>query len=66
MPEERKNVMISARLPTVLIERLDYVARNTPDESVTNRSTAILRALETWLPGQEDQLRKLGVLLAKK
>lgn len=62
---ERKNIMISARLPTALVDRLDYVARNIDSETVKNRSTGLREALEAWLPGCEDRLRELGVLTAK-
>lgn len=62
MDDERKSVMISARLPTGLVERLDYVTRNIDSETVKNRSTALRAALDAWLPGCEDRLRELGVL----
>lgn len=65
MPEERKNIMISARLPAVLVDRLDYVTRNTDSPTVKNRSTALREALEAWLPDCEDRLRALGVLPKK-
>ena len=57
--------MVSARLPTGLVERVDYITRNTDSETVDNRSTAIRAALEAWLPGQELMLVKLGVLQKK-
>jgi len=65
MDDERKSTMISARLPTALVERLDYVARNIDGEAVKNRSTGLRAALESWLPGCEDRLRELGVLAKK-
>lgn len=65
MEAERKSTMISARLPAVLVERLDYVARNIDSKTVKNRSTALREALELWLPGCEDRLRELGVLAKK-
>jgi predicted DNA-binding protein len=58
--------MISGRLPKALVERLDYVCRNIDSETVKNRSAALREALEAWLPGREDRLRELGVLLGKK
>lgn len=64
MMPERKSTRISARLPASLVARADFVARNT-DGEVRNRSAALQAALETWLPGEEDKLRELG-LLAKK
>lgn len=65
MDAERKTVMISGRLPTALVERLDYVTRNIDSETIKNRSAAIREALEAWLPGREDRLRELGVLAKK-
>lgn len=64
VPAERKSKRISARLPAALVARADYVARNTTGD-IKNRSTALCAALEAWLPGQEDQLRELGVLAKK-
>ena len=63
--ERKKSTMVSARLPAVLVERVDYVTRNTDSETVKNRSTAVRAALEGWLPGQEDRLREFGVLAKK-
>jgi Arc/MetJ-type ribon-helix-helix transcriptional regulator len=66
MDEERKTVMVSGRLPKALVARLDYVTRNIDSETIKNRSAALREALEAWLPGREDRLRELGVLLGKK
>lgn len=66
MDDERKSTMISARLPAVLVERLDYVTRNIDSDTIKNRSTALRAALDAWLPGCEDRLRELGVLIAKR
>ena len=63
--ERKKSTMVSARLPTSLVERTDYVTRNTDSKTVNNRSTAVRAALEAWLPGQEQQLVDLGVLTKK-
>lgn len=57
--------MISARVPAALVVRLDYVARNTENTAVKNRSTAVLAALETWLAAQEQRLVDLGVISKK-
>lgn len=65
MAVERKTVMLSARLPGLLVDRLDYVTRNTEHESTSNRSMALRTALEAWLPAQEERLRELGVLAKK-
>jgi Arc/MetJ-type ribon-helix-helix transcriptional regulator len=56
MPTERKSTMISARLPSELVARVDFVTRNNGD--VRNRSTALRAALEDWLPGLEHDIRK--------
>jgi predicted DNA-binding protein len=53
-------IMISLRLPAGLVNRLDYAARNT-DERQATRSSEIQEAIELWLRGREDQLRKLGL-----
>lgn len=66
MPDERKTTMISARLPGPLVERVDYVTRNTEGD-VTNRSEAVREALEGWLPGQEREIEgRLGASSQKK
>lgn len=65
MGTERKTTMVSARLPASLVDRVDYVTRNT-DGDATNRSLAIQAALEGWLPGQEQRLEQLGILTPKK
>lgn len=65
MTPERKSTMISARVPSVLISRVDFIVRNIDSEVVKNRSAALLAALEAWLPGQEDRLRELGILPKK-
>lgn len=65
MPDERKTVMISSRLPAALVERLDYVTRNIDSEVIKNRSAGLRVALESWLPGCEDRLRELGILAKK-
>jgi hypothetical protein len=62
---ERKTLMISARLPAALVTRVDFVARNTDAEAVKNRSTAVLAAIEAWLPVQERRLEDLGILPKK-
>lgn len=61
MSPERKSVMISARVPSSLVERADFVARNIDNDTVKNRSAAVQAALESWLPEQEERLVKLGV-----
>lgn len=67
MSDERKrSTMISARLPTDLVARLDFVVRNTNPDHVKNRSTAVRVALEEWLPTEERALEKLGITVPKK
>ena len=61
MTTERKSIMVSARLPTGLVERVDFVARNTDNPAVTNRSEALHAAVEGWLPQQEKRLEELGL-----
>ena len=65
MPQERKTAMISVRLSSAMLTRLDFVANNTDTPGVKNRSTAVERALEAWLPGQEQRLVDLGVITKK-
>lgn len=64
MANECKSPMVSARLPRLLVERVDFVTRNT-DGDITNRSKALRAALETWLPAQEERLMQLGILPKK-
>lgn len=65
MADENKSMMVSLRLPKVLVARADYVARNT-DADIRSRSMALRAALEAWLPGQEQRLVDLGILEKKK
>ena len=66
MATERKTVMISARLPADLVARADYVVANT-EGPVKNRSTAVMAALEGWLPPLETDIRRrLGTAGPKK
>lgn len=64
MANERK--MISVRLPVALRDRVDFVARNNDSETIKDRSSAIIAAVEGWLPGQEDEIRARGVTVPKK
>lgn len=66
MGTERKSTMVSARLPTVLVERVDYVVRNSEPELVRNRSEAFHKALEAWLPNEEQRLIAAGVMNAPR
>lgn len=65
MTPERKSIMISGRLPPAVVSRVDFIVRNIDNDTVRNRSAALLAALEAWLPGQEDRLRELGILAKK-
>lgn len=65
MALERKTIMISARLPKALTDRVDYVTRNLDIGGQNCRSTALRAAVEAWLPIQEERLRDLGVLPKK-
>ena len=66
MGTERKTARINARVPKSLLERVDFVARNTDAPGVESISTAVQAALEAWLPGQEERLVTLGVPPPKK
>ena len=59
-------LMISARLPITLVERVDFVARNIDSDVLATRSAVLLAALEFWLPSAEDRLRALGVVPPKR
>lgn len=61
-----KSTMISARFPKDLVDRVDFVARNTQDPDVTTRSAAVLDAVSRWLPEQEKKLTALGLTPPKK
>lgn len=65
MTPERKDTRVCARLPKTLMERVDYVVRNSEPEQVKNRSTALQLALLAWLPTEEKRLMQLGVLPKK-
>ena len=65
MSAERKTTMVSARLPSDTVARVDFVVRNSEPELVRNRSTAIELALLAWLPNEETRLEKLGILMKK-
>lgn len=60
MGKERKDTRVVARLPGSLVARVDFVHRNT-DLPIKNRSQAIQKAIETWLPEQEKRLVSLGL-----
>lgn len=57
--------MVSARLSTGLVARVDFVTRNIDNDSVVTRSAAIAAALEAWLPTQEERLAELGLIPKK-
>lgn len=61
MVPENKAKLLTARLPAVLMARVDFVTRNTTND-VTNRSRAVRAALEAWLGPEELRLEQLGVL----
>lgn len=65
MPDERKSIMVSLRLPIALVARIDFVVRNSEPEEVKNRSVALHMAVEAWLPNEEQRLVNLGVLAKK-
>jgi hypothetical protein len=53
--------MICVRVPSGLVDRVDYVVRNTDSERVTNRSRAVSAALEGWTKAEELKLEALGI-----
>ncbi len=63
MGQESKRVCL--RLPASLVDRADFIARNTDAGPVKNRSSAFRAALETWLPAQEKELVERGILPKK-
>jgi Arc/MetJ-type ribon-helix-helix transcriptional regulator len=65
MGTERKNIMVSARLPAAIVERLDYVTRNNAGD-IRSRSEAIHSAIVAWLPTEETRLISLGLSPPKK
>ena len=65
MASERKSLMISARVPIATMARVDFVVRNIDNDDITNRSVALVAALEAWLPAQERRLEDLGIIPKK-
>ncbi|MEL7086938.1 MAG: hypothetical protein AAGL98_00605 [Planctomycetota bacterium] len=65
MAAERKDVMISARVPKPLVARADFIARNIDSDGLRNRSLIVQAALEAFLPVQEQRLRDLGIIPKK-
>lgn len=66
MPAEQKTRnILSVQLPASLMGRVDFIVRNTEPEALKNRSAAVRKALEAWLPGQEERLAALGLLPKK-
>lgn len=65
MTTERKSTMVSARLPTPLVARVDFVTRNIDNDQLITRSAAVAAALEAWLPAQEERLAELGLIPKK-
>lgn len=64
---ERKSIMISARLPSPLVDRVNYVVNNSPVKAVSSRTDVVQAALEAWLPAQEEKIGGLlGSSVAKK
>lgn len=60
MSSERK-FMFSCRLPTSLVERMDFVARNIDSDALATRSAVVFAAVEAWLPAAEKRLCELGL-----
>jgi hypothetical protein len=64
MGSERKTAMVSVRMPETLVARADFVANNLTT-APRNRSLLLTAALEAWLPSQEQELERLGVIPKK-
>lgn len=66
MAAASKSFMFSARVPRDLIERVDFVVRNSEPDTIPSRSAAVQMALEDWLAGPEHDVRKrLGTAAPK-
>jgi len=57
----KRKLMISARMPVDLIERVDFVVRNIDSDTLATRTMVITAAVESWLPKAEKRLCELGV-----
>lgn len=66
MIKNAKTMMVSARLPAALIDRVDFAVRNVDSRTVKNRSDAISEALSQWVAAQDRELERLGVKTPKK
>jgi len=60
-----KTTMISARVPSSLVGRVDYVIRNL-ESAPGGRSAAVAEALEQWTSAQERELERLGIKAKKQ
>ena len=65
MEPERKSKRLNARVPEGLVNRLDFVVRNTEGDDTRNRSAAVCTALAWWLAAKESELETRGVLPKK-
>lgn len=65
MNDEPK-VMVTVRLPPDVLDRVDFIARNTDKETIAHRSDAIRVAIEEWLPKEEKHLMGLGIAVSQK
>ena len=54
----KRKFMVSIRLPPSTVERVDFVTVNM---GITDRTAAILEAIELWLPAREQRLRESGL-----
>jgi hypothetical protein len=55
-----QKIMISMRLPTNLVKRLDFIVRNDEANAAT-RSSEVQAAIELWLDNRERRMRELGL-----
>ena len=61
----QKTIMISARIPEVLMCRVDFAVSNTESKGVVSRSDAVVEALEDWAAKQEKDIKSRGAQVPK-
>jgi len=66
MGKNGNTTMISARIPSDLVVRVDYIVRNTTIDTINNRSDAVEHALAAFAEAQEREFLRLGIIEAPK
>lgn len=51
--------MISARISSAMVKKVDHVVANIQSKKVRNRSTALAEALEQWTAARTAEIEKL-------